>query len=87
MVCLAGLRALIASALSVTAMMTLWRVLWELEVSRLPAVARLGTDGADLASADDAPRVHVERGHLDFRDRFGNTLRKRLCLDFPDYRA
>jgi hypothetical protein len=38
MVCSAGLRALIASALSAAAMMAWWRVLWELEVSWRPAI-------------------------------------------------
>jgi gamma-glutamyltranspeptidase/glutathione hydrolase len=50
-------------------------------------IARLCIDGADLAAAVDAPRVHVERGHLDFEDRFGTALRERLRSEFPDHRA
>ncbi len=50
-------------------------------------IVRLCLDGADLAAAVDAPRVHVEGGHLDFEDRFGVALRERLCAEFPDHRG
>jgi len=50
-------------------------------------IHRLCVDGADLASAVEAPRVHVERGHLDFEDQFSAALRERLCAEFPDHRG
>jgi gamma-glutamyltranspeptidase/glutathione hydrolase len=50
-------------------------------------VARLCVDGADLQPAVEAPRLHVEGGHLDFEDGFDAETRRRLCVAFPDHRA
>ncbi len=50
-------------------------------------VARLCLDGEDLPTAVGAPRVHVERGHLDFEDLVAIDVRARLCAEFPDHRA
>ena len=47
--------------------------------------------GMPLKDAVDAPRLHVERGHLDFEDFFGDFSgggdRERLVEAFPDHRA
>ncbi len=53
----------------------------------LQVIARLAANHADLADAVDAPRIHIENGHIDFEDRFDNETRKALVAAFPDYRA
>ncbi len=50
-------------------------------------VAWLCLGGEDLSTAVGAPRVHVERGHLDFEDLVAADVRARLCAEFPDHRA
>lgn len=54
-------------------------------------VLRLCFDGAELADAVTAPRLHVEGdaagGHLDFEDRFADSIRAELGAAFPDHRA
>jgi len=50
-------------------------------------VARLCFDDADIASAVDAPRLHVEGEHLDFEDRYDDVTREELCAHFPDHLA
>lgn len=40
-----------------------------------------------LAAAIEAPRVHVERGHLDFEDFLAGGQRERLVAAFADHRA
>ncbi len=43
--------------------------------------------GMRLQDAIDAPRLHIERGHLDFEDFFAASDRERLIPGFPDHRA
>jgi len=43
--------------------------------------------GVPLAAAIDAPRLHVESGHLDFEDLFDAGDRERLTDAFVDHRA
>jgi gamma-glutamyltranspeptidase/glutathione hydrolase len=40
-----------------------------------------------LAEAIEAPRLHVERGHLDFEDFLSEDARHGLAAAFPDHRA
>jgi gamma-glutamyltranspeptidase/glutathione hydrolase len=40
-----------------------------------------------LADAIEAPRLHVERGHLDFEDFLSEDARHRLAAALPDHRA
>ncbi len=49
-------------------------------------IARLGR-GEELVRAVDAPRLHLEHGHLDFEDFFSDDLRASLLAAFPDHRA
>lgn len=51
------------------------------------AIARLALDGAKLADAVTAPRLHVENGHLDFEDFFDAKTRAVLVAAFGDHRA
>ena len=53
----------------------------------LQVIARLALDGAELESAIDAPRLHVEEGHLDFEDFFDFETRRALVAAFADHRA
>ncbi len=50
-------------------------------------LVRLCVDRADLADAVAAPRLHVERGRLEFEDRFDDEQRTRLTEAFPDHRG
>lgn len=50
-------------------------------------VMRLCFSNAALAGAIDAPRVHVERGHLDFEDFFEGEVTQRLVAQFADHRS
>jgi len=43
--------------------------------------------GMPLQEAIDAPRLHIERGHLDFEDFFPASDRERLISDFSDHRV
>ena len=43
--------------------------------------------GLDLEAAVAAPRMHVEKGHLDFEDFFGEEARAALVEAFRDHRA
>jgi gamma-glutamyltranspeptidase / glutathione hydrolase len=43
--------------------------------------------GMRLAEAIEAPRLHVERGHLDFEDLIGEPVRAELCAAFRDHLA
>lgn len=43
--------------------------------------------GIGLEEAVCRPRLHVERGHLDFEDFLDGGDRARLCQAFPDHRA
>ncbi|MBB4304316.1 gamma-glutamyltranspeptidase/glutathione hydrolase [Rhodobium orientis] len=43
--------------------------------------------GLDLEAAVTAPRMHVEKGHLDFEDFFGEEARTALMEAFRDHRA
>jgi gamma-glutamyltranspeptidase/glutathione hydrolase len=43
--------------------------------------------GMPLADAIEAPRLHVERGHLDFEDFLAGSDRDALVAAFPDHRA
>ncbi|HHK75274.1 MAG TPA: Gamma-glutamyltranspeptidase, partial [Rhizobiales bacterium] len=49
-------------------------------------IARLG-QGQDLAGAVEAPRLHLEHGHLDFEDFFTDEQRASLLAAFPDHRG
>jgi len=49
-------------------------------------IAKLGI-GHELKKAVEAPRVHLEHGHLDFEDFFGDQQRANLVAAFPDNRA
>jgi len=49
-------------------------------------VRRLG-QGMALAEAIEHPRLHVERGHLDFEAGLGETETAALTAAFPDHRA
>ena len=40
-----------------------------------------------LFEAIEAPRIHIERGHLDFEDLFSAGDREQLTAAFPDHRA
>ncbi|MDH3296007.1 MAG: gamma-glutamyltransferase [Acidimicrobiia bacterium] len=50
-------------------------------------VAQLCLNDADLVSAVDAPRLHVEGDHLDFEDQLGDEVRAELCARFDDHLA
>ena len=50
-------------------------------------IARLVAGNGDLEEAVRAPRLHVERGHLDFEDFFAEGERAALLDAFPDHRA
>ncbi|MEZ5810087.1 MAG: gamma-glutamyltransferase [Rhizobiaceae bacterium] len=50
-------------------------------------IAHLALDGANLADAVVAPRLHVENGHLDFEDFFDAGARAALAAAFGDHRA
>jgi gamma-glutamyltranspeptidase/glutathione hydrolase len=49
-------------------------------------VTHLCLEGADLAEAISAPRLHVENGHLDFEDLLDPDVRDALTHQFPDHR-
>ncbi len=42
--------------------------------------------GSDLAQAIEAPRLHLEKGHLDMEDHFSTADRQILLAAFPDHR-
>ncbi len=48
---------------------------------------RLLAQGLSLREAIDAPRLHVEGGHLDFEPGFPPSAAAALAADFPDHRA
>ncbi len=48
---------------------------------------RLMAGGRPLAAAVEAPRLHVENGHLDFEPGFSAEEAKALAERFPDHRA
>jgi len=50
-------------------------------------IVQLCLEGAELGDAIEAPRLHVESGHLDFEDRYIEQLRDDLCRLFADHRA
>ena len=50
-------------------------------------VLRRCLDGAELQSAVDAPRLHVEGDHLDFENHLDRNDLARLTDAFPDHRA
>ena len=50
-------------------------------------IVELCLRGTDLDEAIDAPRLHVESDHLDFEDRYDQTVRDELCRLFTDHRA
>ncbi|MEP3048427.1 MAG: gamma-glutamyltransferase [Roseibium sp.] len=49
-------------------------------------VVRLCLEGQGLAGAIDAPRLHVEDGHLDFEGHFSGDDTRQLTSAFPDHR-
>ena len=53
----------------------------------LQALANRCSAGMPLQDAVDAPRLHIERGHLDFEDFLAEADRERLIRAFPDHRA
>ena len=53
----------------------------------LQVIARLTAESAELAAAVDAPRIHIENGHLDFEDLFDGETRQALVTAFADHRA
>ncbi len=50
-------------------------------------VVQLCLRDAGLAEAVNAPRLHVEGGHLDFEDFYPDAVRAELVDAFPDHRA
>ncbi len=50
-------------------------------------LARLFDEGADLEAAIEAPRLHVEHGHLDFEPGFAPQHLRAMEQAFPDHRA
>ncbi len=50
-------------------------------------VVQLCQRDAGLAEAVNAPRLHVEGGHLDFEDFYSDAVRAGLTAAFPDHRA
>ncbi|MEX0344401.1 MAG: gamma-glutamyltransferase [Rhizobiaceae bacterium] len=53
----------------------------------LQVISRISLDGSALTDAVEAPRMHVENGHLDFEDQFSSDDRTTLTNAFPDHRA
>ena len=53
----------------------------------LQVIARLALDGAGLKEAIDAPRLHVENGHMDFENLFDEKTRMALTKEFSDHRS
>lgn len=53
----------------------------------LQVISRISLDSFDLADAIEAPRMHVENGHLDFEDQFSGDDRRKITGAFPDHRA
>ena len=53
----------------------------------LQVIARHCLDHSDLEASVTAPRLHVERGHLDFEDFFSAEERQGLLSAFPDHRS
>jgi gamma-glutamyltranspeptidase/glutathione hydrolase len=50
-------------------------------------VARLCVSDADLRTAIESPRLHIEDDHLDFEDLYGEPVRAVLSEAFPNHRA
>ena len=50
-------------------------------------VVQMCLNGRDLDESVRFPRLHVENGHLDFEDLFGEEIRAELQSLFPDHRA
>ncbi len=50
-------------------------------------IVHLCQRGLTLQEAIAEPRLHLEKGHLDFEDLFGPGTREELCALFQDHRA